>query len=140
MQKKVASVYGQRYNEVTEINKVFSEMADALDEHMKKEKAILFPHIKKMVLAQSSNKKVEKATFGSVNNPVEMFEQEHKVVGDALNKIAELSNNYTVPEDACNTFKVLYAKLEDFEHTLHQHIHLENNILFPKAIELEKKV
>jgi len=69
-----------------------------------------------------------------------MMEYEHTTAGDAMNQIRELSNNYSLPEDACNTFKALYSELKEFEEDLHKHIHLENNILFPKSIELENQL
>ena len=77
--------------------------------------------------------------FGTVNNLIQMMENEHEAAGVIFKNIAELTNNYTPPAEACNTFKALYAKLKEFEEDLHQHIHLENNILFPKSIQLERQ-
>ncbi len=133
---KVAKVHGHHYTEVVQINSLFTAVANELTLHMKKEELILFPYIKKLV----ANTDFEKPQFGSVNNPIQMMEDEHEHAGDIFKTIATLSNNYTPPEGACNTFKALYAKLEEFEQDLHQHIHLENNILFPKAILLEQKM
>jgi len=78
--------------------------------------------------------------FGTVQNPIEAMMQEHTNEGDRFRKIEELSNNYTPPQDACNTYGVTLGLLKEFEQDLHLHIHLENNILFPKAIELEKEL
>ena len=136
---KVAKVHGHHYTEVLEINKLFNEVAKELASHMKKEELILFPFIKQLVKADKEGVKANQPHFGTVNNPIAMMEEEHENAGDILKEIKKLSNNYTPPEGACNTFKALYAKLEEFEQDLHQHIHLENNILFPKAILLEKK-
>lgn len=136
---KVAKVHGHHYKEVVEINKLFHAVAQELAAHMKKEELILFPFIKQLVKADKEGVKVRVPHFGTVNNPIAMMEEEHENAGDILKEIKQLSNNYTPPENACNTFKALYAKLEEFEQDLHQHIHLENNILFPKAILLEKK-
>lgn len=136
---KVAKVHGHHYTEVVEINRLFIEVAKELAAHMKKEELILFPFIKQLVKADNEGLKVNTPHFGTVNNPITMMEEEHENAGDILKEISKLSNNYTPPEGACNTFKALYAKLEEFEQDLHQHIHLENNILFPKAILLEKK-
>lgn len=136
---RVAKVHGHHYTEVLEINELFVAVAEELTSHLQKEEVILFPYIKKMV-ALKGEEKIETPPFGSVNNPVEMMEQEHEIAGDIFKKIAGLTNNYTPPEDACNTFRALYAKLEEFEQDLHQHIHLENNILFVKAIQLEKEL
>lgn len=135
---KLCKVHGDRHPELFEINNLFSESAKDLGAHMKKEELILFPFIKRMVAAKAKGENVDKPHFGSVENPVAMMKHEHTVEGDRFVKIAELTNNYQFPEDACGTYQVTYKMLEDFESDLHKHIHLENNILFPKAIELEK--
>ncbi len=106
--------------------------------HLKKEELILFPYIKKLLKVKNGNLDFEKPQFGSVDNPIRMMEEEHESAGDIFKTIAQLTNNYTPPEGACNTFKALYAKLDEFEQDLHQHIHLENNILHPKAMQLEQ--
>ena len=137
---KVAKVHGHHYTEVLEINKLFNEVAKELASHMKKEELILFPFIKKLAKADKEGVKVTIPHFGSVNNPIKMMEEEHENVGDMFKEINKLSNNYKAPEGTCNTFKALYAKLEEFEQDLHQHIHLVNNILFPKVLLLEKKI
>ncbi|WP_026777437.1 iron-sulfur cluster repair di-iron protein [Polaribacter sp. Hel_I_88] len=136
---KVAKVHGHHYTEVVKINELFNDIAKELASHMKKEELILFPFIKKLVKGEKEGVKVAVPHFGSVNNPIKMMEEEHENAGDIMKEIKQLSNNYTPPKDACNTFKALYAKLDEFEQDLHQHIHLENNILFPKAILLEQK-
>ena len=107
---------------------------------MKKEELILFPFIKNMVRAQKEGTEVPQPRFGSVDNPIRMMEAEHEEAGNLLRRIAELSNNYNPPQGACNTYRAFYAKLDEFEQDLHQHIHLENNILFPKALKLEKQL
>ncbi|MCH7524311.1 MAG: iron-sulfur cluster repair di-iron protein [Bacteroidetes bacterium] len=135
---RVAEVHGHHYTEVVEINNLFTEVANELTAHMKKEELILFPYIKQLVKAEKENVKVSPPHFGTVNNPIQMLENEHENAGNIFKEIARLTNNYSPPEGACNTFKALYAKLDEFEQDLHQHIHLENNILFPKAILLEK--
>jgi len=136
---RVAEVHGHHYTEVVEINNLFAEVANELTMHMKKEEHILFPYIKQLVRAESEGTCPQKPHFGTVKNPIQMMENEHENAGDIFKEIARLSTNYAPPEDACNTFRALYAKLEEFEQDLHQHIHLENNILFPKAIQLEKR-
>jgi regulator of cell morphogenesis and NO signaling len=107
---------------------------------MKKEELILFPFVRKMAKAKHSNTKLEKPHFGTIENPIQMMMNEHTTEGERFRKIEELSNNYTPPHDACNTYRVTFALLKEFEQDLHLHIHLENNILFPKAIELEKQL
>lgn len=136
---RVAKVHGHHYTEVIEINNLFTEVANELSSHMKKEELVLFPYVKQMVNAKKEGKSANKPHFGTVENPIQMMENEHEGAGDIFKRISELTNNYTPPEGACNTFRALYAKLDEFEQDLHQHIHLENNILFPKAIVLEKE-
>ena len=135
---KLCKVHGDRHPELFEINELFVESAKDLGAHLKKEELLLFPFIKKMVAAKQKGENVEKPHFGSVENPVAMMKHEHTIEGDRFVKIGALTNNYQFPEDACGTYQVTFKMLEDFEKDLHTHIHLENNILFPKAIELEK--
>ncbi|TDQ25405.1 iron-sulfur cluster repair di-iron protein [Tenacibaculum caenipelagi] len=137
---KVAKVHGHHYSEVIEINQLFHEVANELLSHMQKEEQVLFPFIKQLVQAKKEGIKNITPPFGTVNNPIRMMEYEHENAGNIFKQIAKLSNNYTPPEGACNTFKALYAKLDEFEQDLHTHIHLENNILHPKAILLEKEI
>lgn len=136
---KVAKVHGHANPEVVQINYLFRIIADELNKHMCKEEQVLFPYIKNLALVEKENISFQLPHFGTVQNPINMMEHEHDVVGQYGFKIAEISNNYTPPEHACNTYRVLYHKLREFEEDLHQHIHLENNILFPRAIEIEKK-
>lgn len=138
--EKVANVHGQHHDEVIEINRLFQEAAGDLAAHLKKEELVLFPFIKQLHKADKEGTDLSTANFGTVNNPINVMENEHETVGDIFKTIAKLTNNYTPPEEACNTFRALYASLEEFEQDLHQHIHLENNILHPKALALEKKL
>ncbi len=134
---KVAKVHGAGHPPVIEIALLCKKVAEELTSHMRKEEMILFPYIKNLVTANKQNACITEAHFGTVLNPIHMMEEEHEYVGDLLKTINGLSNGHTPPEWACNTFKALYAKLDEFEQDLHVHIHLENNILFPKAIALE---
>lgn len=138
--ERVAKVHGQSHKEVVKINSLFVEVANELTTHMKKEELILFPYIKHLVKCNEENTTPNKAHFGTVENPIQMMEHEHETAGDIFKEISMLTNNYSPPEGACNTFKALYAKLEEFEQDLHHHIHLENNILHPKAINLENNL
>lgn len=137
---KVASVHGKNHPETLRIADLFLAVREELEMHMMKEERILFPQIKQMVQTQKENSKYFASPFGSIQNPIRMMENEHTSARDALYQVRELSNNYTHPEDACNTFKALFSELEEFEEDLHKHIHLENNILFPKSIELESQL
>lgn len=136
---KLCKVHGERHPELFEINKLFNETAQELSAHLKKEELILFPFIKKMANAKRKGSTIEAPAFGTIENPVHMMEHEHTTEGDRVAKISALSNQYTPPADGCNTYKVAYAMLQEFENDLHTHIHIENNILFPKSIELEKE-
>ncbi len=135
---RVAEVHGHHYTEVLKINDLFNEAANELASHMQKEETILFPYIKSLLQLELSKESLNSPPFGSINNPITMMEMEHEVVGDIFKEIAKLTNTFTPPEEACNTFRALYAKLDEFEQDLHQHIHLENNILHPKAKRLEQ--
>lgn len=135
---KLCKVHGQRHPELLEITAHFIASSKELAAHMKKEELILFPFIKKMVKAQLDGNAIQAPQFGTVENPIAMMKEEHENEGERFRQIAELSNNYTPPADACNTYKVTFAMLDEFEKDLHLHIHLENNILFPEAIKLEQ--
>ncbi|MBL7925479.1 MAG: iron-sulfur cluster repair di-iron protein [Bacteroidia bacterium] len=136
---KVARVHGDKHPELFEVETLFNESAGELAMHMKKEELILFPFIRKMENAKQTGTTIQ-APFGTVKNPIQMMMNEHTNEGDRFRKIAELTQDYQPPNDACNTYKVTYALLKEFEEDLHQHIHLENNILFPQAITLEKNL
>lgn len=137
---KVAKVHGHHYTEVVEINRLFHAIANELNAHMHKEEMMLFPFIKQIAQAKKSGEPLAQSPFGTVQNPINMMESEHDGAGDIIKEIAELSNNFTPPAEACNTFRALYAKLEEYQNDLFQHIHLENNILFPKAVQLEQEL
>ncbi len=138
--EKICRVHGERHPELFEINEHFNATAGELAMHMKKEELVLFPFVREMAKAIQDNVKLDAPHFGTVQNPIEMMMNEHSTEGERFRKIEELSNNYTPPQDACNTYRVTFALLKEFEQDLHLHIHLENNILFPKAIELEKQL
>ena len=136
---KLCKVHGANHPELFEINELFIGCAGELAQHMKKEELMLFPFIKKMAKAALAEEQIAKPQFGTVKNPIAMMMEEHETEGDRFVKIAALTSNYTPPADGCSTFRVTYAMLADFEQDLHKHIHLENNILFPSAMLLEKK-
>lgn len=137
---KICRVHGERHPELFEINEHFNATAGELAKHMKKEELILFPFVRKLAQAKHEGSKVVPPPFGSIQNPIDAMMDEHSTEGDRFSKIEALSNNYTPPQDACNTYGVTLGLLKEFEQDLHLHIHLENNILFPKAIELEKEL
>jgi regulator of cell morphogenesis and NO signaling len=137
---KLVAVHGKRHPELEEIRTEFLASAGELAKHMKKEELVLFPFIRKMVLIINGKATPQAAPFGTVLNPISMMMQEHDVEGDRFRKLAQLTDNYTPPADACNTYRVTFEMLKDYENDLHTHIHIENNILFSKAVEMEKEL
>jgi regulator of cell morphogenesis and NO signaling len=135
--EKIASVHGERHPELSEIARVFAGVADEMMSHMFKEERILFPFIQSLHQAAQQKRAVPPSPFGTVGNPIHMMEAEHESAGNAMERIRELSDGYRPPEDACTTYRVSLQELKAFEEDLHAHVHLENNILFPRAIELE---
>jgi len=138
--QKLASKHGEKHHELVEIQEIFSALKDELLNHMQKEEKMLFPYIKKLKLAVDNSHAIPLAPFGAVENPLRVLESEHESAGKMMSDINKLSSGYKPPEDACGTYRVLYNELNEFENDLHMHIHLENNILFPKALELESKL
>lgn len=136
---RVKMVHGMNKPNVTEISDRFDALAMELEMHMHKEEAILFPYIKELVKAKQTGKFVQ-AGFGTVQNPINMMLHEHDNAGNELEKIQKLTEDYTPPKGACATHRVSYAQLKEYADDLMRHIHLENNILFPKAIELERQL
>lgn len=136
---KLCKVHGGRHPELFEVKELFDESVEDLGSHMVKEESILFPFIRTMVEARNSNSVFEAPNFGTVENPVNMMMHEHTAEGERFEKISELTDGYTVPADGCNTYRVAFQMLAEFEDDLHRHIHLENNILFPKSVALEKE-
>lgn len=135
--KKVVAVHGAGYPELAAIQQIFQGVSEELSSHMMKEEHILFPYIVAMENAVSNGRPRPRPAFGTVSNPVHMMELEHDSAGAALKEIGALSSNYEPPESACFSYRTLYTALKEFETDLHQHIHLENNILFPRAIAME---
>jgi len=138
--QKVATVHGSNHPEVVEIAHHFETVAAELQRHMMKEEHMLFPYIKSLVKAKRKEGVFMAPPFGTAQNPIRMMEAEHRAAGDELYEVRSLSKNYIPPEDACTTYRVSFKELQQFEQDLHQHVHLENNILFPKAIALEQEL
>ncbi len=137
---KICEVHGNNHPELHQIKELFQKVVENLAQHMKKEELLLFPFIRNMEKTKRSGEILQKPNFDSLKKQINEMEDEHLAEGDRLRDINQLSNNYTPPADACNTFKVTFALLKEFEDDLHLHIHLENNILFPKAILLEEQL
>jgi len=137
---KVAKVHGAHHPELLKINKIAQEVCEEMSSHMVKEETVLFPYLKQLVAAKNNG--TEKVKFGNletVETPISMMEMEHEVVGNNMEEIREISNNYQIPDDGCASYSFLFKTLDEFENDLHIHVHLENNILFPKALDMEKR-
>jgi regulator of cell morphogenesis and NO signaling len=137
LSEKVATKHGQNHAELVDIGKLFAEVGREMIMHMQKEEQILFPYIDALERAVNEHSSVEPPFFQTVKNPIHAMMQEHDAAGDLVRQIRVLSSEYAPPGDACTSFKALYEALREFEADLHQHVHLENNILFPRAVELE---
>ncbi|MBI4947117.1 MAG: iron-sulfur cluster repair di-iron protein [Bacteroidetes bacterium] len=137
--EKVAKVHGEHHPELLPIHQLVETINAELTAHMMKEERILFPYIKELV-ASKNNAASLPPSHGSVLGPINMMEMEHEMVGKNFEEIRTLSADYFLPQDACASYSLLYKMLQEFEEDLHMHIHLENNILFPKALILEKEL
>ncbi|MBR9979173.1 MAG: iron-sulfur cluster repair di-iron protein [Bacteroidetes bacterium] len=137
---KVASVHGDTHPEVRDIAGVFQQVQMELESHMMKEERILFPYIRQLAAAEREEGPVFSSGFGSVQNPIDMMEQEHDSVGLAFDHMRTLANDFTPPAEACTTYQLFYRELDEFERDLHLHIHLENNVLHPRALAMEERL
>jgi regulator of cell morphogenesis and NO signaling len=137
---KVAEVHGPQHPELVRIRQLINILALELSDHMMKEEKILFPYIKHLVEIEREGASFRTAHFGSINNPINMMENEHESAGQLLEEIRTLTSDYNLPEGACASYTLLFNMLQEFEEDLHVHIHLENNILFPKGAALEQKL
>lgn len=138
--QKVAKVHGSQHQELYIIYEELSALYTDLINHLTHEEEELFPYIKKLAETDAGYTEIDSEHFGTGAQPISMREGEHEEAGEAMKRIRRLTNDFTPPEDACRTYRVLYKNLKAFEKDLHKHVHLENNILFPKALELEKKI
>ena len=134
--EKLSATHGERHPELLQIRDLINDAAEEFMSHMNKEELVLFPYIMAMVEAQKGGFPLSRPHFGDIENPIRMMETEHEYEGRRFEEIAELSGHYTCPPDGCQTYRVAYALLEEFEADLHKHIHLENNILFPAARQM----
>jgi regulator of cell morphogenesis and NO signaling len=136
---KVVAAHGSRHPELATIESDFSTTAEELLQHLMKEEGVLFPYVASLAEADAHGGPPPPDMFGTVQNPIRMMEIEHQEAGDNLASIRQLSHDYTAPSDACNTYRLVLEELEAFEKDLHRHVHLENNVLFPRAVELETR-
>lgn len=133
--QKVAGKHGDRYPYMVQVLSLFTLIKDELEQHMQKEEIVLFPRIRAIEQAmKAENELVVNSTY--LQAPINMMEQEHEQAGSLMAEIRKLTNDYTPADDACTTHRMVIAALRDFEQNLHQHVHLENNVLFPGALNL----
>jgi len=138
--QKIAAVHGKNHPELIAVAGRFGRVYKDLRQHMLKEEQILFPFIKQLVGTKNRGGRAETPYFGTVKNPIRMMEVEHQAAGDEMHEIRHLTDNYTIPDDACNTYSIAMLELKDFEEDLHKHVYLENYVLFPRSVELEEKL
>ena len=138
--QKVVNRHGSTKLELPAIAATLIQLDEELTQHLAKEEEVLFPYVADLEQAVSVGSAKPRSCFGTVANPIAMMTQEHEAAGALMAEIHRLSRNFTTPEGACPTFHAFYDGLREFEQDLHQHIHLENNILFPRAIELEGSI
>ena len=137
---KVEAKHGKNHSEIADIRRLFTEVGREMMMHMQKEEQILFPYIDALEKATRAHGSVELPFFQTVRNPIHAMMKEHDAAGELVKQIRKASSEYTAPADACTSHKALYEALREFEADLHQHVHLENNILFPRAVELETPI
>ncbi len=137
--EKVSSKHGDKHPETKKVYELFEALANELTLHLMKEEQILFPYITRMEESNIEKSPVVPSCFGSVHNPVRMMMMEHDNAGTVLKELRDATGDYKLPEDACTSYRTLYNALLEFEADLHQHIHMENNILFPRAVAMEEQ-
>jgi len=137
---KIREKHGPKHREIGEIERLFGDVAREMTAHMQKEEQILFPYIDALERSANGGGTVEPPFFQTVRNPIHAMMKEHDSAGDVVRQIRKASNDYKAPADACTSYLATYQELRQFEEDLHLHVHLENNILFPRAVELEAAV
>lgn len=140
LMNKVCAVHGEQHPELLQLKAVFLALKQELDPHLLKEEQVLFPYLTRLENALTAGGMLPLSCFGTVQNPVRMMTLEHEAAGDLLKEMREITDNYTIPPEVCMSYQTLYQALNELEADLHQHIHLENNLLFPKALKMEREV
>jgi regulator of cell morphogenesis and NO signaling len=136
---KVFGVHGQRHAELAQVVSLVKDVTSDMLPHMLKEEQVLFPYVTQLEAAEVANRPAPTPFFGTVKNPVRMMMMEHDRVGDLLASLRRVTSDYTVPHDACFSYRELYRRLAELETLTHEHIHVENNIYFPRAVALEER-
>mgnify|MGYP003487761464 FL=1 len=130
---KIAAVHGAHHPEVIRIATIFEKIASDMAAHLKEEEEVFFPAVKRVKASLIAGATTDARDRETIQESLLRLHREHEEIGDAVHEIRHLSRNYEIPADVCNTFMLTYRKLKEFEDDLHKHVHLENNILFPKA-------
>jgi regulator of cell morphogenesis and NO signaling len=138
--EKVKAKHGEHHPEIADVQKLFAEVAQEMIMHMQKEEQILFPYIDALERSVNGEESLEPPFFQTIRNPIHAMMKEHDSAGELVRQIRKATGEYAPPMDACTSYKALYQDLREFEADLHQHVHLENNILFPRAVEMETAV
>lgn len=134
--RKIAGVHGANHPEVIDIAALFEKIAADMTAHLQEEEEVFFPALKRAEAARTSGQQPEAKDQETMRTALAKLYREHEEIGEAVHAIRHLAHDYAIPDDACNTFVLTYQKLQEFEDDLHKHVHLENNILFPKAADL----
>jgi regulator of cell morphogenesis and NO signaling len=135
--QKIATVHGAHHPEVIRIAAIFKKIATDMVGHLKEEEEVFFPALKRADAARTAGTAPDESDRETIRDSLVRLEREHEEIGDAIHEIRHLAKGYAIPDDVCNTFMLTYRKLNEFEEDLHKHVHLENNILFPKARSFE---
>jgi len=137
---KLEGVHGVRHPELARVANYFDELSHEFEQHMMKEEQLLFPYIKSLEAVRQGKSTLPASPFGTVENPIRMMEREHRDAADELRLIRELTDGFKTPADGCTTYQICMTEFEHFERDLHRHVHLENNVLFPRAVALEQEL
>lgn len=135
---KVCRAHGDNHPELYEVKALFNESLIDLESHLEKEEMVLFPYIYELCSTNENGRPAPYFHCGTIESPIAVMMAEHDAEGERYREISRLTNNYTVPEDGCSSYRLLLERLKAFEEALHHHIHLENNIVFPRAIAMEQ--
>ena len=137
---KLCKVHGDRHPELFKINEEFNACVGAMAVHMQQEELMLVPFVRNLAKSERTGEPFKTPHFGTVENPVHMMMEDHNAEGERFERMGALSDGFTTPADGCATYATAFSMLREFETDLHRHIHLENNIMFPRAVALEKRL
>lgn len=137
---KVREKHEEKHPELVRAEELLVRLGRQLNMHMQKEECILFPYIEQLSRAAGNGQAVNEPFFGTVQNPIMAMMNEHDSAGELMNQIRRDTSNFTAPSDACTNYQLLYKELAEFDEDLRTHVHLENNVLFPRAVELEQQL